>query len=57
MLTPVPVTFARSRTKAATLLLGCVAFVVVSVFLMTTGPLGLVVGAVGVLTFGVFGVL
>lgn len=51
------VDFARSRTKAAAILLGCLAFLAMAVFLMTTGPLGIVVGALVGLTFGVFGVL
>lgn len=57
ILAPVHVDFARSRTKAATVLLGCLAFLAMAVFLMTTGPAGVVVGVLVGIVFGVFGVL
>ena len=52
------VTIARSRTKAAAALLGCVLFVVASLAIVSTGTaIGFVVGVVGAVIFGVFGVL
>ena len=49
---------ARSRSKAGWALVGCAAFVAVSVALIASGhPVGVPVGVLGAVTFGAFGVL